>query len=72
MLSGFVFFLANYALVHTDKSSDTSKQICISQLAHSFVFAASVLQGGLSPRTRAASYLQRAFELGKVLSLMTA
>ena len=31
-----------------------SKEICISQPAHYFVFAASVFQGGLSPRTRAA------------------
>ena len=31
-----------------------SKEICISESAHSFVVAASVFQGGLSPRTRAA------------------
>ena len=42
------------------------------QPADSFVFAvSSVVQGGLSLRTRAVSYPQRAFELGKVLSFFT-
>ena len=30
LFSDFVSFLANCALVHTDKTSDTSKEICIS------------------------------------------
>ena len=49
-----------------------SSRTVLSYTAHSFVFAASVVQGGLFPRTRAASYPQRGFGLGENIIAKTA
>ena len=56
----FVSFLADCAFVHT-----VSKEICISEPAHSFAFAASDFQGGFSPRTRAAIAIRSGVGLGE-------
>ena len=55
----FASFLAGCAFVHTD-----SKAICIAESAHSFVFSASVFQGGLFPRSHAAILFAAGVGLG--------
>ena len=62
-----VFLLADCAFAHSDLKTNASPNPRIALLSQRVLF----VQGGLSPRTRAA-VSKRAFELGSVLSLMTA